>query len=741
MLRNFLLAGILTLNQVVFAYDPGKDSIHQRSASADNWTQKVATLHVNPLARAQSSRKAGDYVLAISIYRELIMADPNNLNARLELASILTYLRKFDEARAELDFVRKSRPRWTKVHLAFAELEQQAGNEISALKAFDRVLNIDPENRIAIEGKILTLSRLGSSELALAEARKYLRLNPQIVQRLHEDKAAQAIRRSENAYYNTSAHNLIDFDVAISLIEENLKRYPESERSRFDYVRALTNRRRYGEAIDVYERLINENRDVAGYVHQSAGSAYLALQQPKRASKAYRSALQKDADDFNANVGLFYALSDLTKFKQAKTHIDALATRPLDAEKKFEIEILGVWARAYEDRLGVAQQRFSELQRRAPANNSLRNALARVYLWRGWPRRSGEEFNLVHQLHPEDMEAKAGLMEVAMALGDYHAATHRLEHLKTSTQGENETVKRLTRAHEVWRGHEINLYVGTSQNKERASTGQSIVWDTRLDSAPIGSQHRLFAHQYYESSHFDAGTAYYKRLGVGLTSVLARTAKLEIEIQKEFFRSDRIGTVFSGETLLSDYWRIHSRYATDSIDVPLRARVNDIQGKSISLGGSYRWNERIKLNVGAQHLAMTDDNDRRNLSIAGEYRFIQGPFYKADVALEVNTSTNTLLNTVYFNPARDRTVLFTLRNEWLGYRRYARSFSHRLHLSAGGYVQEGYEPQSIGSVRYENEWHLSDAFNVLYGLAYIRRVFDGEPSIGPEAALSVNWKF
>lgn len=669
------------------------------------------------------------------------MVDPTNLSVRLELASILADLRKFDEARAELNFVQKSRPGWIPLHLARAELEQRAGNEISTLKAFDRALSIDPKNRSARDGKLLTLSRLGLSDLALAEAQKYSHVDPQIVQRIREDKAAQAIRRSENVYYTTPANALPALDAAIALIEENLKRYSGSERSRFDYVRALTNRKRYRQAIAVYEKLMNENRDIAAYVHQSAGSAYLAEQQPQHARNAYRAALQKNPDDFNANAGLFYALCDLTEFKKAKAHIDALAARPLDPEKKFEVEILAVLARAYEDRLAVAQQRFSQLQRRAPASNSLRNALARVYLWRGWPRRAGEEFSLAHQLHPTDIEAQAGLTEVALAVGDFRAAADQLERLNSLTQQSDETVKRLTRTYELWRGHELNMSAGTSQNKERASTGQSLVLDTRLDSTPIGSQHRLFAHQYYESSRFDAGTAYYKRLGIGLTSIIARTAKLEIEIQQEFFRHDRTSAVLAGETLLSDFWRVKGRYDSNSIDVPLRARVNDIRGKSITLGGSYRANERARFNIDAQHLAMTDDNDRRSLSATGEYQFIQGPFYKADVGLEISTSTNTPENTVYFNPARDRTAQLMLRNEWLGYRRYARSFSQRLSISAGGYTQDGYDTQTIGSVRYENEWNLSDALNARYGLAYVRRVFDGEPSVGPEATLSVNWRF
>ena len=138
---------------------------------------------------------------------------------------------------------------------------------------------------------------------------------------------------------------------------------------------------------------------------------------------------------------------------------------------------------------------------------------------------------------------------------------------------------------------------------------------------------------------------------------------------------------------------------------------------------------------------MSDSNDRRSLAATGEYQFIQGPFYKASAALDVSGSTNTLINAAYFNPARDHTLQVTLKNEWLGYRRYTRSFYQRLYLSAGGYTQQDIATQTIGSVRYEHEWNFSDALNTRYALAYVQRAYDGEPSKGPEATLSMNRKF
>ena len=349
-------------------------------------------------------------------------------------------------------------------------------------------------------------------------------------------------------------------------------------------MRALTNRRRHRDAIAVYEGLMAEKRVVPGYTHQSAAVAYLAEHMPERAKAAFKAALTADPNDFSASVGLFYALSDLTEFEAAKTHVDALAARPLEPDKKFEADMLAVWARAYEDRLGIAQDRFSALQTRAPGSTALHNALGRIYLWRGWPRRAGEEFNLAVQQHPHDVEALSGLTDVDMALGNFGSAARRIDHLSTLAPDDHAGVKRLQRAQALRNRPELNLAVSSGRNKERTSSGQSLRVDTRLYSAPITAQNRLFAHQYYESTHFGAESAYYQRVGLGWESIFARVAKLELEIQHEFFKDNQSSALLGGEVQFNDFWRIKGRYDWNSIDVPLRARLSDIDGAAVVCG-------------------------------------------------------------------------------------------------------------------------------------------------------------
>lgn len=718
-----------------------EDGLAQDGAPVAQTVSEQQAYWARRLEEGRSIWKSGDRTLALSVFKELINLDPDNVETRHELAEMLADVTLFDEARDQLNIIQQARPSWVTVYLTRGELEQQAQNDLSALKAFDQALAIEPENRFAWEGRLLTLSRLGLPRLALHESKKVPELDPGIIQRLHEDEAALAVRRSENVYHEHPAAAIPDADNALELIETNIKRYPESERSRLDYVRALTNRRRYRDAISIYETLKAEKGVLPGYTHQSAAVSYLSEQQPEYAVEAFKAALETDPNNFSAGVGLFFALCDLSDFASAKAHIDAWAARPLEPDEKFEAEMLAIWVSAYEDRLDIAQDGFLALQARAPASVALHNALGRIYLWRGWPRHATEEFSFSARKNPDDIEAQSGLADADMALGDFTSAAHRISHLSTLTAEGHDGVKRLTRAQALRYRPELTMSSGSRRNKERMSSGRSLRLDTRLYSAPITPQNRMYAHQYYESTEFDSTSAYYKRVGLGWESVIARTAKLDIEFQHELSKGTQSSLLLAGEIEFSDFWRLKSGYDWNSIDVPLRARISDIEGEAVYVGGSFRKNERATVEITARRLTMSDSNDRRSVSASGEYQFIQGPFYKANAALSVSSSVNSLANAAYFNPTRDRTLQVTLKNEWLEFRRYDRAFYQRMYLSAGSYIQHAFATQNIGSIRYEHEWNFSDALNMRYDLAYVRAAYDGEPSTGPELSLSINWKF
>ena len=80
-------------------------------------------------------------------------------------------------------------------------------------------------------------------------------------------------------------------------------------------------------------------------------------------------------------------------------------------------------------------------------------------------------------------------------------------------------------------------------------------------------------------------------------------------------------------------------------------------------------------------------------------------------------------------------------SEWLSQQSPTRTLKQQLVLAVGRYAQDGFDAGTIGSVSYQHDWKLSDVAQLRYGVAFVRRIYDGLVSEGPEANLSFNWRF
>ncbi|HEY4318758.1 MAG TPA: poly-beta-1,6 N-acetyl-D-glucosamine export porin PgaA [Herbaspirillum sp.] len=610
---------------------------------------------------------------------------------------------------------------------------------IVSLNGYDRTLARFPENMPAREGRLLTLSRLGLPGAALEEAKMYPQVDQGVLQHLHEDEAALAIRQVESAYYKPG-EEYADYDKAIALTQDNLRRYPDSARSRFDLVRALNNRRRYAEAIAIYESTERDRLAIPAYVYEAAGSAYLAEKQPERSAQAYRTALEGNPTSPRANLGLFYALVDQSDYDGARRQIDAYAAQPMEPSAKFDAATAAIFERAFENRLDVAQTQLLALQEEAPASDQLHLALGKIYLWRGWPRMAREEFGIVEQRDPESVSAQAGLVEVEVALGDYQSAAERLLPMQQAMP-DNGDVKNLARAAAVRDYNELEILTSGSRSRENLGNGRGTIVESKLTGKPIGYQTRPFIHEYFERGTSNDITFDYRRLGLGAEYTFVGKGAVQAEVQQEFFRHKKTSVAASGRFALNDYWELRGNADSNSLAVPLVARYNGISGWSSGIGASWRASESLALHADYSHLIMSDDNIRREASVRGAATIIQGPVYKGTLGLEFSIGSNSLDDASYFNPKNAHTAQVSFTSDWMTYQRYTRSFSNRLILSLGRYTEHGFATRSIGGVSYEARADLSDAMSVSLGIGYVRRVYSGDLSSGPEAHIGFNWKF
>jgi len=624
--------------------------------------------------------------------------------------------------------------------LPITALPASSDDLIGQLQRYDRALLRNPDDSDAHAGRLLTLARLGATDLAIDEAERLPHIAPAILSRLYEDKTALLLRWSENTYYDKPGEDYPGYDQAIAAARANLQRDPASTRSRFYLVRALNDRKHRAEASAIYAELQADAIAIPTEVHASAGAAYLAQQQPERAEQALREALALRPGNFNASIALFYALLDQGKYDAARTHIDALAMQALPSEEKFSAATIAALERAFEGQLANAQTRLRALQAEAPASDQIQMALGKVYLWRGGPRRARAQYELVAARDPDSLPANAALIEIDTVLGRFVSADQRLVQLQASVP-EDGDVQKLTRDQRLRNAPELSVALIGTRSSENLASGRGIIVESKLLGSPWWPQTRPFIHEYFERAITDDLHADYRRLGTGLQITLPGRGVLEGEVQQEFYRHPRTSAALSADIALDDQWSVRGRIDSNSLDVPLVARYDEIDGWLAGAGVSYRESERWQVSADLSQLNMSDNNTRRSVLLRGGITLLQTPAYRGRLELELYHASNSLSNTAYYNPASSDSQIISYLSDWNFFQRYERSFGQRLNLSIGRQSERGYSSATIGGISYEQRLSISAAVALNYGFGYVRRIYSGNLSSGPEIHLNLNWKF
>ncbi|MBK9130289.1 MAG: poly-beta-1,6 N-acetyl-D-glucosamine export porin PgaA [Gammaproteobacteria bacterium] len=710
-------------------------------------------------ALGRSARNEREYPLAIRIYRTAVERDPRDTAARIGLALSLADDGDGEQARQTLDPIVAARPRDPDVVGALAYVQQAQGLPFQALSTYDRMLEIDPANREARRGRILTAYRIGAPHLAAALADESPGLlSPDERDAIERDRQAYTIRWSrlpataETTPQRESFKAILDLRRELEFLEAGGQgETPHARQVRHDLLVSLHERRRDREAIELYEQHIADDPEIPTYVLTTAGDTYLALRQPEQARDLFLRALEREPGDFTTRLSLFYAYVDSEDFAHALPLIDEIAAsepvwlgtapdrRPNSA--KLRADIAAAYARAFADDLPEAERRLAPLADQAPLNAELHTALATVQRWRGWPRAALGEYEIALNGKPENLpDARAGRGHALLDLGDYPAAEAALNDLRATAPDSSATAS-LARAWELRNMRELRLEAARTRSSGAQEGSDDLGFDGWLYGAPIGYHYRPFLHHHFEQAEFPEGDASYRRIGAGV-EYSAREIAATAELDRDAGDSVNAGLAVNGRWSPTDTWSFTAGADSWSDEIPLRGRLNeDIDGWSADLGADWRAHERRSAHVGLQRIDFSDDNLRTAANARLAQRLMTRPHYRMDGLLGIYTSRNTREGAPYFNPASDVSVDVTLNNEWLLYRRYEYSFRHRLALSAGNYHQEDFGSDGVWAAQYEQRWSPLDRFDLAYGLIRARRVYDGIPEYQTTLYLNLDWRF
>lgn len=650
---------------------------------------------------------------------------------------------------------------------ARASLAESTGDWIAALAFHQRALAAQPQRRDSLRGVIRSADRLGAPRLASDLAAELEGSHPDLLSdaqtvALADHAAALNVRwgrveeriESGDARFGWLDRALLHSEpVATRLAEAtgaglavDASAFDEPDRRRLaDRIVALELRRRPQDAIALYESMQAAQLPVPAYALASVADSLVETRQPERALPLYQAALEASPDDFDASLGLFYALVEAERLDEATAHVDALAQRTpkwLSGDRANRDAVAArtsqALARLYADRLDEAERRTGELRDELPYNAQVREAFASVALARGRPRLADEEFRRALAVDSRSAGLRAQRVEPLL---DVHAFAEAEAQWRDAA-GLRADDHRVRRAGELWAVHnlrELEMMGSFGRSSGGAPTGTND-WrlDARLYSQPLAYRWRVFGQTSRSRADFDDGAASWHREGVG-AEYRARDLRLTAALTDG--SADRLGVEAGGEWQIDDRWSVAAFGSSVSSNSPLQAWKAGIRASEVALSARHAVSESRAFAAGLTQFGFTDGNDRLGGWASWFERWVSTPRWRFESTASLGASENSLDGAPYFNPGSDLTASVELAAEWLSWRRYERSFRHRLAATLGSYDQQDFGSGSIAGLAYEHVWDIDRLLYLRYGIGRSLRPYDGERTGRTSAFFMLNGRF
>ena len=282
---------------------------------------------VELLARAEQARQAGDWPGAETCFRELLAADPGNVDGWTAFGDACKGLKTYADAAAHyrraLD-LRPQAPRtWNSLGIVLAG--QRLFAEAEA--AFRRVVELDPDhakgwnnlgNALAELGRVgeavaayRSAFGLGFSDAALHQnlagllfqAGEYAAAEEHFRRLLrHRPGDPPAVRRLAEVLVKRTA-----FDAAAALLRDLCRRHPDDAEARWRLGNVLTEKGDLGEAARCYREALARHPDNPAFLHH-LGTALMMAGRIGEAADTYRRAMAAMPNNRLSHASLLFVL-------------------------------------------------------------------------------------------------------------------------------------------------------------------------------------------------------------------------------------------------------------------------------------------------------------------------------------------------------------------------------------------------------------------------------------------------
>ncbi len=426
------------------------------------------------------------------------------------------------------------------------------------------------------------------------------------------------------------------------------------------------------EVVKEYKKIIDKGIDPPFWVLENVAGAYLYLEKPQKALKLYNKALNKNLTSNEGRMGKFYTLQELRRFNEAYSILDELDREQPDyftigktkIPNWYKLEIAAVrgWTITHEERLEEANKYFWELKKQAPANIGIRTGLAHVYLWRGWPRKALKEFRIIDTLDPKNVKAKIGMMLTLNELAYKKEARAGAVKLYKK-HPKDKHVQQLVRQLKVEEMNSIESDFVISQDDDEFDDITAQITVTK----PLNPLTQIYGTTLWKRSsqekEGDDRKVFYRRVGIGIEHIFNSSWKVIQQLSADYIEGDELGSYTEIFYTPNDYWNFSLSLDSFTTDVPLRARVHDIDARKVEAGITYRKSEQREYTLRVTFLDFSDSNERLQGILVYEQELYVRNNWRFRSFWELYSSKNFEKDVPYFNPRYDFSIAATLMVE------------------------------------------------------------------------------
>jgi predicted O-linked N-acetylglucosamine transferase (SPINDLY family) len=300
------------------------------------------------LELAMKHHLAGRSAEAEGLYRNLLAAEPENVDALHRLGALAMQMGDLSSAIELIGRAAEARPESANIHASFGQALSVAGRGGEAITAFERALSIRGDFVEALFGLGIALQSVKDNERAAQVYQRLIAIKPDFAEarnnlgnalfRLGKFAEAEAEYRRAmelepdrvDAIGNlgSALRALGRIDEAIEMFRRGLRLQPDSAVICNNLGGALLARKRFDEAQIVLRRVLELNPDFAAAAY-NLGNALVGRGQHPQAIEMFRRALQLDPNYIDAHNNLGNALQAARDYKgAAEAYLSALKIKP-----------------------------------------------------------------------------------------------------------------------------------------------------------------------------------------------------------------------------------------------------------------------------------------------------------------------------------------------------------------------------------------------------------------------------